>query len=384
MKQNITFIPLGGGQRIGASCYYLRIGDSNIILDAGIGMQNGIEFDPDFYFLITSPFMQSIGQVNQIFISHAHMDHVGYLLKLMKQTPHASVYMTEITKKLAEYQLYDSSFIGNKKKDESVRLATTSLLEKIASVSFMQTIDFGRYKVTFYPAGHIPGAMMMLFEVGKRKILYTGDYSLNNTALTQGYILPKELKIDTVIMCGLHAKHPEYVKKSEAMFKQVRYILQSVSKSRQSIMCQIPQLSKGVEFLKKLNDWNCEGIPVYLDTSIMNMVKKLEQLSVPILNEHNKIMENTKPSEPHIYITSEKDSRWGRYYRKQKVDFSLHEDFSEMKTFLKKVNPEQAILVHCGKEKSVFDKTIEQELMNDDECRTQFIFADENEIYKLY
>ena len=170
MNHDITFVPLGGGQRVGASCYYLRIGESNIILDAGIDTRNGIEGDPDFHFLITSPFMQSISQINQIFISHAHMDHVGYLLKLMKQTTHTNVYMTEITKMLTEYQLYDRLFVGNNDKDENIRLAVRSLLEKIAPVSFMQTVDFGKYKATFYPAGHIPGAMMTLFETGRRKI----------------------------------------------------------------------------------------------------------------------------------------------------------------------------------------------------------------------
>ena len=49
MEQDIYFMPLGGGQRVGASCYYLRIGDTNIILDAGVGRENGMEFEPDFY-----------------------------------------------------------------------------------------------------------------------------------------------------------------------------------------------------------------------------------------------------------------------------------------------------------------------------------------------
>lgn len=302
MNNDISFIPLGGGQRVGASCYYLRIGDRNVILDAGIGKEDGMEFTPDFYSLITSPFIQSMGQINQIFISHAHMDHVGYLLQLMKQTYHSSVYMTEITKALAEYQLYDRPFVGNGDMNEACRLATRSLLEKIATVSYMQSIDFGKYKVTFYPAGHIPGAMMMLFKKEKRKILYTGDYSLEETALTPGCIFPNEMNIDTVIMCGLHAKHPKYIKKSEAIFKQAEDVLQFVNESRQPVMCQIPQLSKGLEFLKILNDRNSYGIPIYIDQSVMKIVMKMEHLSVPVLNQWNRKMRDERPREPHIYI----------------------------------------------------------------------------------
>ena len=351
MQQDIIFIPLGGGQRVGASCYYLKVGDANIILDAGIGIDDGLEFGPDFQFLIRTPFIQSLTQINNIFISHAHMDHVGYLLKLMNQTSYAGVYMTEITKVLSEYQLYDRLFIG-KSSDENTRLAARSLLERIATVSFMQTMDFGKYKVTFYPAGHIPGAMMMLFEAGKKRILYTGDYSLNNTALTQGCMIPKDVEIDTVIICGLHAKHPDYTKKSDAIYKQAGYVLHT-------------------------------GVPIYIDRSIMDMVVKMEKLSVPVLNAYNKVMGDEKPSAPHIYLTSDRNTKWAGHYKSIKVDFSLHEDFNEMKQFLKRINPRQAIVVHCGKENSVFDDTIEQEMMKDVDCRTQFTFADEEEIYSL-
>lgn len=54
---NITFIPLGGVQRVGASCYYLNINGANILLDAGTGVDGDIEFKPDFHCLKTSPFV---------------------------------------------------------------------------------------------------------------------------------------------------------------------------------------------------------------------------------------------------------------------------------------------------------------------------------------
>ena len=42
MEQELYFMPLGGGQRVGASCYYLRIGGVNLILDAGGDAVNGL------------------------------------------------------------------------------------------------------------------------------------------------------------------------------------------------------------------------------------------------------------------------------------------------------------------------------------------------------
>ena len=382
-EQEIYFMPLGGGQRVGASCYYLRLGGVNIILDAGIGKEKGMTFEPDFHSLLTSIFVQSLSQINQIYISHAHADHIGYLLRLMRETSRADVYMTEITALLSEYQLYDKTYLSGRNEDENQRLAAQYILNKITTISYMKQLDFGSYKVTFLPAGHIPGAMMVLFEYGKRRILYTGDYSLKNTPLTSGCMIPKDLEIDTVIMCGLHAKHPTYKKKADGLFQTVQYVMRLVEQRQIAVMCRVSQLSKGMEFIKTLNEWNVHNIPIYIDDSVMKPVIKMEQLGIPIITINNKTIGFEIPKEPHIYITANTTYPNNRYAQEVTIDFSLHEDFSEMEEFIKKVNPRQAVIVHCAKEYSPMDSTIEQVIMLDGECRTQFIFAEERELYKL-
>lgn len=385
MQNDIYFMPLGGGQRIGASCYYLRLGESNIILDAGIGKEKNIYFEPDFYALFTSPYnILSLNQINQIFISHAHLDHVGYLLKLMKEATKPDVYMTKTTALLSEYQLYDRNFLNGDKRNENQRLAAQLLFDRITVVDYFQSIDFEKYKVKFFQAGHIPGAMMILFEYQKRRILYTGDYSLYDTPLTNGCIIPDGLNIDTVIMCGLHAKHPNYTKKSNTLYKRVQDILNTVKQRHISVMCYVSQLSKGIELLKTFNIYNSDNIPIYVDETVMKVIEKIENLNVPVMDINNHIMTlGLKP--PHIYITADSNSEAVKstFYERRDVDFSLHEDFEEMKKFIKKINPKQALIVHCAKEYSPYDRTIEQEVMYNSECRTQFIFAEEKEIYRL-
>lgn len=92
-------------------------------------------------------------------------------------------------------------------------------------------------------------------------------------------------------------------------------------------------MSKGIEFPKKLNDWNTSELAIYLDESVMNIVRKMEQLSVPILTSGNRIMGIEQPSVPHIYFTSARGSRYTDEYCRISVGFSLHEDFSEMRIF---------------------------------------------------
>lgn len=385
MPKDIVFMPLGGGQRVGASCYYLRLGDSNILLDAGIGKEKGLLFEPNIYSLLTSKFMESPNQIHQIYVSHAHFDHSGFLPELLRQARIANVYMTSVTSLLIEYQLYDKKYFSGNQLTycEEERLAMKMLFEKISKVSYMQKMDFGQYKVTFLPAGHIPGAMMILFEYGKKKILYTGDYSIRGTELTKGCIVPEGLEVDIVIMCGLHAKHSNYKHKEDILYKSIQEVYRTIKQDKVSIQCPVIQLSKGIELIKLFQKYNEEKIPIYLDTSTMEVVQKMEQLSIPILDENTHIMLDKTPKEPHIYITSRRSSNAGKNYKKMKIDFSLHEDFYQMKEFLKRLNPKYAVIVHCDSPIDDTVETIEQLMMLDGESRTQFIFAEENELYQL-
>ncbi len=399
MEPDIYFMPLGGGQRVGASCYYLRLGECNLILDAGTGKEKGLVFEPDLHSLVTTPFLQSVGQIQQIYISHAHADHVGYLPELMNMASMAEIYMTELTALLSSYQLYDRPYLsivakkeqgpgkgGRNRKEqrlEDKRLETRYRLDQITTVSYLQKMDFGRYQVTFLPAGHIPGAMMMLFTCGKRKILYTGDYSLEGTPLTDGCMIPDGLAVDTVILCGLHARQPQYAKRADCLSKTAQEVLALAQQSKLPVMCRVPQLSKGIEFIRALNEWNVWQIPVYIDPSVMEIAARMEQLSVPVLSSRDRIMGVQMPQGHHIYVTSNGTSGRCKDYQKVNVDFCLHEDFPEMKKFLKQLNPRQAVIVHCAGEISPSGQTIEQVLMNDPECRTQFLFAEERELYQL-
>ncbi len=379
---DVYFLPLGGGQRVGASCYYLRLGKHNIILDAGVGTDRKTLFEPDFRPLLTSPFLKSLSQIDQIFVSHAHLDHIGYLPKLMSMARHAQVYMTEPTAMLAQYQLLDNKFSQGSDSDEDARLATQYLLQQTVKVGYLQAIDFGDYIATFYQAGHIPGAMMIMFSYGDRNILYTGDYSVNSTDLTGGCDLLENHRIDTIIMCGLHAKHPYYRRSSDAVYSLANEILFRACMG-ESIVCHTAQLSKGVEFLKILNEQNLRHIPIYVDHRLMQIVEVMEKLSVPILNIDNRLFDGSCKPMPHILLTSERLKQCrdnGRYIQ---IDFSLHEDFEEMVRLLKHYNPSQAVLVHCSQPLQADDMTIEQVMMRDSESNTQFLFAEEKEIYKL-
>ncbi len=383
MNNDIYFMPLGGAQEIGASCYFLRLGNRKILLDCGVTRTGMITKGPSLRPLLSSNLLESLCQIDAIFVSHAHMDHIGYLMNVMAMAPRIPVYMTETTKMFARYQLMDGdlvkkSMVINKHAEE---LAKQTLFDKINVVSYMNEIDFGDYKVTFLPAGHIPGAMMTLISYRGHNILYTGDYSFEEAPLAGRLMLPNDLRVDTLIMCGTNAKRPDYFRAENILQFYSRQAMKLVGEGKR-VRCKVNQLSKGVELLKSLNMNRNDkrSIKIVLGYDVWNVLVKLEESGVSILEEGNLLYDGRVISEPHILIGGNNMNCLG--YVDLDVDFSLHDDFEEMCTFVKMLNPEQAIVIHCAPAKNDY-LTIEQMLLRDSESRTQFAFPEVGEIITL-
>lgn len=386
MNKNIRFMALGGGQSAGASCYYLKLGSSNILLDCGIGSIGSLRFGaPARLVPVMSPLweygmLDSLSQLSQIYISHAHMDHIGYLPEIMNMTK-VPVYMTDVTAALGQYQINGKLFKDLSSISRRARSNAPYCFDRITRVDYAQSIYFPNYTTSFYPAGHIPGAMMTCFDFDGRKILYTGDYSLHSTPLTDGCILPRE-KIDTLIICGLHAKNHLAKRDNDAFRDKLLSIL--LMSQKHSVYCRVRQLSKGMECLKALNSCIKEtglSSEIYLDQAIMEVIVYMEKIGVPMLEANNHAVKPNSMAHPHIIIGTQPPSCIPKNYHVCDLDFTLHDDYQETVDFIKKINPRQAVVVHCSDKYS--GQTIEQKLMCDPECKTQFIFPENGFLYNL-
>ena len=129
--------------------------------------------------------------IDAVVLTHAHLDHCGYLPRLVKLGFRGKVFLTEYTGKLAEVILRDSARIqtedakwaakkgfskhnpplalyGEADVDQTLKLFEPSpfaVRTEVASETF----------VTFHPAGHILGASFVEVEFFGKRLLFTGD-----------------------------------------------------------------------------------------------------------------------------------------------------------------------------------------------------------------
>lgn len=202
----ISFLPVGGGNEIGANCYYLNLNGNGVILDCGIHPQKtGLDSLPKFDLLNDKP-------IDSCLISHAHQDHIGSLPFLIKKFPYVKIITTPQTRAIAELVLHNSVSILKKEiDDESFEFYSHDevdlLIKMIEYKEYRNQFELNSYhqlknsdvNITFYDAGHILGSAGILLENNNYKIFYTGDINLTDQTIQPKAKLPEE-KIDTLIL----------------------------------------------------------------------------------------------------------------------------------------------------------------------------------------
>ena len=198
----IRYVSVGEISRIGASAHYLGVGPYGFLLDAGLDPQEDGESGlPNYEQIKREP-------VHAIFITHAHLDHVGSLPVAIQYFPRARIYMTPATADLTEHMLRHHLFVAEKKAREQhckfEPLYTETYLESIRYL--YQSFDYGvvfplhgssekQLKFTFYDAGHILGSAGVLIEWQGRRVFYTGNTRRSAQFLLRGGKYPRQVDV---------------------------------------------------------------------------------------------------------------------------------------------------------------------------------------------
>ena len=220
-----SFTVLGGGQEIGANSYLLQFDGVPLLLDAGLHPKKyGMESLPDYAGIA--------GELEAIFISHAHLDHVGSLPLINRQQPQAPIFATIPTKDIALRMLHNTVTVMTIFREEKGYLEYPFFEHKDlwplqgeiiglefnpaagsaagARLGFSERVRLqGHIQAQFIPAGHVLGAAGVWMRQGQRNLYYTGDISLRDQAIIPGAVIP-EGKIDTLILECTYANDPEY------------------------------------------------------------------------------------------------------------------------------------------------------------------------------
>ncbi len=370
-----TFVALGGGQRIGASCYFVGIGGKRFLFDCGMGFDRD---SPDFTPLYEAGLLTSLSELDAIFISHAHFDHIGYLPYIAEACPSTPIYVTHTTKALGQYMMRDREIQFSRERMRQIYFAHCErAFLRMGDCGYLERLECGGYTATFYEAGHIPGAAMIHIESGGRGLLYTGDFSREPTPLTSGYILPDGVSADTVVLCGTHAKHPDYVPRNQ--LERVLSYMRFAAQNGESVLVHAKQITKGVEIVKFLLERMDAGlfprVDVYVDDKLWRLHDRLSEGGGYVFDARCRRI--GPGCGMGVYVdASNLDYRIARRYD---LDYTLHADYGDLVGLLSTVRPRTVFVVHTSDDR---DGLNEYRLITDMMgTGTRVTFAQEGQIY---
>lgn len=190
----------GAARQVTGSMYLLETNDDyRILIDCGMDMERKDINPEDYVGGGLFPFEASM--INAVILTHAHLDHTGFLPNLMREGFEGKIYCTHATLELTKLILNDSASLNQHKlkklqkkekkrteiqkkdsrlKELYVHKQVEDTLDMCVCVNYSQKIKLAQgVSVTFIPAGHLLGAAHLYMEVqedGKTKrIGFSGD-----------------------------------------------------------------------------------------------------------------------------------------------------------------------------------------------------------------
>ena len=182
----LSLTSLGGSGTVTGSKHLLTNGDTRILIDCGLfqGLKNLRELN--WQRLDVSP-----RDIDAVVLTHAHLDHCGYLPRLILDGFRGKIYCTQATRDVAELILLDSAWLQEKDADFANRKGFSRhkpalplytvpdaerALKHFQPVALHSEVELpGGARLMLRRAGHILGATTAQIDIGGQRIVFSGD-----------------------------------------------------------------------------------------------------------------------------------------------------------------------------------------------------------------
>lgn len=259
----------GGTGSVTGANFLLEADGKKILIDCGL--TQGMKLADDINW---EPFPYNPSEIDILFVTHAHVDHVGRIPKLIKDGFKGKIYSTKPTKDLALPMLLDTMTILSKNSEFGLdQIYTEENIKHALSLwtgfDYHENINLGEdFKATLRDAGHILGSSMIEFIFNGKKILFTGD--LGNSPSP---ILPDTEKVvdaDYVIMESVYGDRNHESRNNRRKF--LEEIIEDNHKRKGTLIIPTFSLERSQELLFELNSLvennRIPIMPIFLDSPL--------------------------------------------------------------------------------------------------------------------
>jgi len=213
----LTF--LGGAGTVTGSKYLIESGSQRLLVDCGLfqGLKRLRERN-------WQPLPFAPGTLDAVVLTHAHLDHSGFLPRLVRSGFHGPVYCTAATRDLLGILLPDSAWLQEEEAEfanrrryskHSPALPLYTVADARQALRLLRPIEWSAsvavvpgISLCFSPAGHLLGAASVLVEASSGRILFSGDLGRPDDCVMRPPALPSKAEWVVIESTYGDRRHP--------------------------------------------------------------------------------------------------------------------------------------------------------------------------------
>jgi metallo-beta-lactamase family protein len=228
------------------------------------------------------PFSYDPKQVDILFVTHAHLDHIGLIPKLVFDGFSGKIVSTKATRDIARVMLADTaSILGGSESGKQFNLEAMYNEKILAEIfSLWDTVEYHEnfsvgsdLKVSPFDAGHVLGSSMFVFEYNNQKFVFTGDLGNSPSPLLRD---TEPLPEDTEYLLIESVYGDRNHESKELRRNKLKQVLNDNHKRGGVLVVPIFSLERSQEFLYEINELveggEVPSMPIFLDSPLAQKV----------------------------------------------------------------------------------------------------------------
>lgn len=273
----ITLTSLGGAETVTGSKHLLKTPELTILIDCGLFQ--GVKYLREQNWM---PLNTDVSEIDAIILTHAHLDHCGYIPLIVKNGFKGKIYMSGPTKELTKLILLDSAKLQEEDAEKANRHHYTrhnpakplyTINDAERSFKQFYVIDENEeirlsdhISCMFKPCGHIIGACSVKITCFEKIIVFSGDIGRNHSAV----LAPPDFfsQADFLVM---ESTYGDRLHENKDLSDQLEYWINKTLKDRGNIIIPCFAVGRAQEIMYILQELKNENkipvsIPVVLDS----------------------------------------------------------------------------------------------------------------------
>ena len=280
-ENDITIFSLGGFKQVGRSCILITTSESKILLDCGIhpGVKETWNAYPRFDWVDLD-----LSQLDAVIISHAHLDHTGFLPMLYKYGYKGPTYCSDPT--LALMTLLQSDFVKVASKEGNNILYdlkdVREVIKHTISLPYGLVTDVSPdTKLVMNNAGHILGSATIHLHIGEgvHNIVYTGDFKYGRTLLLDSAIWNYP-RVETLIMESTYGAKEDTMPSRIQVEENFVNSINNVIKEGGKVVIPVPAVGRSQEMMLVLDKYMKEKKMVEAPIFIEGMISEATAIHI--------------------------------------------------------------------------------------------------------